>query len=264
MKGKYEEAKKILLLASKINKSSLSENSCSILADQRKLKDAEEESISNGATKGKCSFQVFLLIANLSYLWFATIFVYFGLNINSVNLEYWNKYVSYIVSLLLIFSNKLKHEYFYDEQVVCLIEIPSYFIANFMMESIGRKKTLFFGVIGSGIFCIVSEFIVGSMLKTISFVLGKLLITISFSCLYIFTIEIFPTNLRHRFFSICSVVGRIGSILTPLTPLLAQQYSPSLPLIIFSALCFSSAIFLWALPETLNRKLPENVGEALG
>lgn len=131
------------------------------------------------------------------------------------------------------------------------------------MDKIGRKKTLFFGMIGSGIFCIVSEFIVGSMPKTICFVLGKLLISISFACLYIFTIEVFPTNLRHRFFSICSVVGRIGSILTPLTPILAHQFSPRLPLIIFSALSFSSAIFLCALPETLNRKLPENVDEAL-
>lgn len=131
------------------------------------------------------------------------------------------------------------------------------------MEKVGRKKTLFYGMIGSGIFCIVSEFIVGSMLKTICFVIGKLLITISFSCLYIFTIEVFPTNLRHKLFSICSVFGRIGSILTPLTPILAQEFSPRLPLIIFSALSFTSAVCLLALPETRNRKLPENVDEAL-
>lgn len=142
-------------------------------------------------------------------------------------------------------------------QIVCLIEIPSYFITNYIMDKFGRKKTLFFGMIGSGIFCILSEFIYGDLLKTIFFVLGKMTITISFSCLYIFTIELFPTNLRHRFFSICSVVGRVGSILTPLTPVLAQQVHPSLPLIIFAALSFTSAIWLCTLPETLNRKLPE-------
>lgn len=130
------------------------------------------------------------------------------------------------------------------------------------MEKVGRKKTLFIGMIGSGIFCILSEFISGDMSKTICFVLGKMSITISFSCLYIFTIEVFPTNLRHRFFSICSVVGRIGSILTPLTPLLAQHVSSRLPLILFSSLALSSAIFLCALPETLNRKLPDTIKEA--
>jgi MFS family permease len=148
-------------------------------------------------------------------------------------------------------------------QVVCLIELPSYFITNVLMETIGRKKTLFLGMIGSGIFCIVSELVPGDLMKTIAFVIGKMLITISFSCLYIFTIEIFPTNLRHRFFSICSVVGRIGSILTPLTPILAQNISPRLPLIIFSGLSLSSALLLCTLPETLNRKLPDSVQEAL-
>lgn len=152
---------------------------------------------------------------------------------------------------------------FFIWQVVSIIELPSYFMANYLMEKFGRKKALFVGMIGSGIFCIVSEYLGGTMMKTISFIIGKLLITISFTCLYTFTIEVFPTNLRHRFFSICSVVGRIGSILAPLTPILAQQISPRLPLVIFSALSFSSAIFLCALPETLNRKLPDNVNEAL-
>lgn len=131
-----------------------------------------------------------------------------------------------------------------------------------MMDRIGRKNTLFIGLFGSGVSCVLSELLVGDLEKTILFVIGKLLITISFSCLYIYTCEVFPTNLRHRFFSICSMVGRIGSILTPLTPLLLQ-YSTSLPLIIFSILSFSSSILICInLPETLNQKLPDNMNEA--
>lgn len=147
-------------------------------------------------------------------------------------------------------------------QVVCLIELPSYFFTNILMEKIGRKKTMIFGMIGSGIFCILSELVEGTLEKTIFFIIGKVLITIAFSCLYIFTIEVFPTSLRHRFFSICSVVGRIGSILTPLTPILAQYVASSLPLILFSAFSLSSALLLFTLPETLNRKMPESVQEA--
>lgn len=130
------------------------------------------------------------------------------------------------------------------------------------MEKIGRKKTLFLGMIGSGIFCIVSEFVGGDLAKTITFVIGKMLITIAFSCLYIYTIEVFPTNLRHRLFSICSVVGRIGSILAPLTPIMGQNVWSRLPLILFSVFALSSALFLCALPETLNKKLPDTVDEA--
>lgn len=146
-------------------------------------------------------------------------------------------------------------------QFVCAIELPAYFITNILMEKLGRKKTLFLAMMGSGIFCILAELIPGTVYKTIFYVCGKLVITIAFSCLYIFTIEVFPTSLRQRFFSICSVVGRIGSILTTLTPLLIQL-SPSLPLFLFSALSFTSAVFLCYLPETLNRKLPETMEEA--
>jgi MFS family permease len=132
------------------------------------------------------------------------------------------------------------------------------------MDKIGRKKSLFVGMIGSGLFCILVFFVTEDALKTIFFIVGKLSITISFSCLYIFTIEVFPTKLRHRFFSICAVIGRIGGIITPLTPILAEKISPNLPLIIFSALSLSSSIMLFALPvpETMNKKLPDTIKQA--
>jgi hypothetical protein len=57
------------------------------------------------------------------------------------------------------------------------------------------------------------------------------------------------------------VVGRIGSILAPLTPILAQEISPRAPLVLFSALAFSSSFLMTALPETLNKKMPDNVKE---
>lgn len=196
-----------------------------------------------------------------SFLWFSTIFVYYGLNINSVYLEYWDKYINFIVSFHLEMEFNLIRKFQFIFKIVCSIELPGYFMTNILMEKLGRKKTLFIGMIGSGIFCILSEFLPGKALKTILFIAGKLSITISFSCLYIFTVEVFPTSLRHRLFSICAVIGRIGGILTPLTPLLAEK-SPSLPLIIFSALSLSSSIFLFALPETLNKKLPDTIKQA--
>lgn len=222
-----------------MNRTVLSSNSLKKLTENVEIRSDDNESSASGQTASgnkKSRKKVVLQIANLSYLWFATIFVYYGLNVNAVYLEFWSKYVSFIV--------------------VCFIELPSYFVTNILMETIGRKKTLCLGMIGSGIFCVLSEFIGGDMAKTIFFVIGKLLITISFSCLYIFTIEIFPTNLRHRFFSICSVFGRIGSSLTPLTPLLAQHISTRMPLILFSFFSLTSALLLISLPETLNKKLP--------
>lgn len=100
MKGQNEEAKKILVQASKLNKTSLSENSLVKLEETFELRDLSLDGENSGAAneKQETSVRVVLQIANISYLWFATIFVYYGLNINAVYLEYFNKYTSFIVS----------------------------------------------------------------------------------------------------------------------------------------------------------------------
>lgn len=82
----------------KINKTSISENSLVKLNEQIELQN--EDDVIKGESRG-ISIRVILQIANISFLWFATIFVYYGLNINAVYLEYWDKYVSFIVSATL-------------------------------------------------------------------------------------------------------------------------------------------------------------------
>jgi MFS family permease len=139
--------------------------------------------------------------------------------------------------------------------------MPGFFIADVMMDKLGRKKTLFIGLMGSGLSCILTNVIPGDIYKTMSYIFGKLLITIATTCLYVFTLEVFPTNLRQRFFSICSIVGRFGSILAPLTPLLIGVHT-TLPLFIFAFFSFTSSLILFYLPETVNRKLPETTQEA--
>jgi len=52
---------------------------------------------------------------------------------------------------------------------------------------------------------------------------GKLCITMAFATVYIFTAELFPTTLRHSLLGICSMTGRVGSILSPQTPLLVSH-----------------------------------------
>jgi uncharacterized membrane protein len=72
--------------------------------------------------------------------------------------------------------------------------------------------------------------------KLIVFLAGKFAITIAFTVIYVFTAELFPTELRHSMLGTCSMVGRIGSIIAPQTPLLVSilfllftlQWKPSL------------------------------------
>jgi hypothetical protein len=55
------------------------------------------------------------------------------------------------------------------------------------------------------------------------FLLGKFSITISFTVVYVYTTEMFPTELRHSLLGVCAMVGRIGSMVAPQTPLLVSN-----------------------------------------
>lgn len=112
MKGHNEEAKKILVQASKLNKGSLSESSLLKLDENVELRGSDEDISQSTGEKHRTSFKALLHIANISYVWFATIFVYYGLNINAVYLEYWDKYISFIVSLKLLRRYHHSHNVF--------------------------------------------------------------------------------------------------------------------------------------------------------
>lgn len=57
---------------------------------------------------------------------------------------------------------------------------------------------------------------------TVLYLAGKVGATMSLNALYVYTAELFPTRARHRLLAACSMLGRIGSILAPLTPLLVS------------------------------------------
>jgi hypothetical protein len=96
-----------------------------------------------------------------------------------------------------------------------------------------------------------------------------------------FTAEIFPTKLRTSLLGLCSMVGRLGSMLAPLTPLLVSRrrinfgdenhslvikfqtnYSKLLPLTLFGVLALVAGGLAFLLPETKGRPLPVTVKEA--
>lgn len=80
----------------------MSEQTLNSLHEKIEIKDGvvRVEKSENRSWSSGISMRIVLQIANLSYCWFATVFVYYGLNLNSVYLEYWNKYVNFIVSKL--------------------------------------------------------------------------------------------------------------------------------------------------------------------
>lgn len=50
----------------------------------------------------------------------------------------------------------------------------------------------------------------------------EMLATFSYNIVYMYTSELFPTYTRNSMHSICSAVGRVGSLVAPQTPLLVS------------------------------------------
>ncbi|XP_032678535.1 organic cation transporter protein-like [Odontomachus brunneus] len=178
-----------------------------------------------------------------SFCWLTNTFVYYGLSLNSVAFA-GDKYTNFVL--------------------VALVEIPAYFLTWLLTDHIGRKPTLSGSFLLSGVFCLAIQFIPkggSSYAPLLLYMAGKLCITIAFATIYIYTTELFPTTMRHSLLGICSMTGRIGSILSPQTPLLAQ-IMPALPLILFGAMGMIAGVLSLIFPETLGTKLPDTVWEA--
>lgn len=198
VKGRNEEAIKILQRIGKINKKKLSKISIQEILDQKlKLPSVQ---------KCESDFRAFINSSLLTrlvicmFIWMTNALVYYGLNLNSMLIE-GSEHLNFIL--------------------VCAIEIPAYILNNFLSRQVGRRWTIF----ASLLICGISVFSSGLLsdypwIKLFLFLVGKFAIALSFVTTYVFTTELFPTNLRHRCIGLCSMFGNVGAMVAPQTTIM--------------------------------------------
>ncbi|XP_078494899.1 organic cation/carnitine transporter 2-like [Ciona intestinalis] len=93
--------------------------------------------------------------------------------------------------------------------------------------------------------------------------LAKLAVTVTYSVLYVYTGELFPTNIRHGVFGISVAMARIGSILAPYVIYSDVHGNSIVTSLVMGALVFVSALLVFLLPKTKDIVLPGTVKEAL-
>ncbi|KAG4067214.1 hypothetical protein HA402_000205 [Bradysia odoriphaga] len=187
--------------------------------------------------------RVFLIrLAICTFAWISSAFVSYGISLTSVSLA-GDKYVNFVV--------------------VAVAGIPAMVLCYFMMEWFGRRWTLFSSLLigGTSIICSKLMPVHLSALSIALFFVGKLFITVAFTGLYIYTSELWPTNMRHSIMGLCSTMGRIGAMFAPFAPLLSQ-YVDILPYLTFGGMALIAAVLILLLPETRNKKLPDSLYEA--
>lgn len=56
------------------------------------------------------------------------------------------------------------------------------------------------------------------------YLIGKYSIAMVMTSVYVYTAELYPTKYRHSLFAFSSMMGRVGSIVAPLTPAFVSTY----------------------------------------
>lgn len=209
--GQYNKALRILKRTAKQNNKTMSDKSMEILKNHcYKDKNVNGECNSTNCNSLKSIFLNKLLIMRLitcSLCWIMTVFLFYGLSVNATKItDDNNKYLSYIITMIA--------------------EAPAAIITYFLLKYIGRRTAMCTGMCIAGIATIISTFVPtnSTFIIRIVFFIGMCATSSSFAVLYVFSAEIWPTNMRNTLMNICSMIGRFGSMLAPLAILLVSLY----------------------------------------
>lgn len=190
-KGQNQKALKIIYKAAKTNHVELSHSTLDSMyelsSNEPDRSDKTTTAKSNPfllAIKSRILVLRFLICC---FCWFTNGFVYYGISIHAVSLA-GNKYINFIL--------------------ISFAEVPGIIITYFLMQNCRRKLSLQLAMLVCAIVCITSEFTsaFSPIWKLILFGIGKCSISIAFTVSYVYTSELFPTNLRQSFMSTLNMV----------------------------------------------------------
>ncbi|XP_074541941.1 solute carrier family 22 member 6 [Halichoeres trimaculatus] len=177
------------------------------------------------------------------YLWFANVFVYYGLSLHISDFEM-NIYLTQ-----LIFG---------------LVEMPARTITLFTLNRSRKISQLAFLAVG-GTACLLTIFIPDDLyaVKTGLAMTGKFGITASLSIIYVYSAEVFPTVIRQNGIGIGSMCARTGGVIAPMLHLM-KSISPRAPMFLCGLCPLLGSVLTLLLPETANMPLPDTIEDIEG
>ncbi|KZV34779.1 organic cation/carnitine transporter 1 [Dorcoceras hygrometricum] len=170
-------------------------------------------------------------------------FVYYGIQLNVENLNF-NLYFTVAINAMM--------------------EIPAVFIGSVLLSFTNRRLLFSCSAFLAGISCIscilfsTREHNKGSLPQLMVEAIGFMAASTAFDVLYIYCVELFPTNVRNFAVSMLRQALMLGASISPLLVVLGRL-SPSLSLLIFGILSIISGYLSLWLPETMNCPLYETL-----
>lgn len=251
VRGRSKEALDVLRKFARRNGKTLPENLC--LANPSDPKEGgENEALTKTCTKESlwrtkwaAKRMITVMIAG-----FGVGFVYYGVQLNVENLNF-NLYFSVGINALM--------------------EIPAIIFGTILLGLTSRRLLFSLSAFLAGISCLLCIIFAhgkhgnkadksrdGSWAQLIIEGVGFMAASIAYDVLYIYCVELFPTNVRNFAMSQSRLSLMLGASIAPLL-VAAGRLSPSLSFLVFGILSiFSGVVSLW-LPETKNAPLYDSL-----
>lgn len=212
VKGKKGRTEKTLKIAAKVNNTELSTKTMEIVnrrcENAKNLKETSDENTTlrreNSLRKLLTEKSLLIRFAISSFCWITGTFVSYGVSIISVSLH-GDKYMNFII--------------------LALGSTPSSLITILLLKYFGRTTSISLCFLISGISIVGAKLlpVEYNIVALFLFLFAKCFSSVAFAVVYIHTTELWPTPLRHTMMGLSSTIGRVGSILAPMTPLLVKR-----------------------------------------
>ncbi|XP_050996291.1 solute carrier family 22 member 14 [Acomys russatus] len=231
VKGKVEEARKVLCYAAAVNKKTIPLN----LLNELKVrgKKVTKGSILDFYTKQ----HLFKVVLAMSCAWFTISYIYFTLSL------------------------KIKDsgaDIYFRQVVPSILEVPARLCCIFLLENFGRKWSLYLGLILITIVCLFLLFLHQELKSTIilMLMLGEFSLAATVTIFFIYTAELLPTVLRSTGLGMVSLAWAAGAI-SSLT--MFSQIKSQLPIIICCLSCILTLCFSSLMPESGSHTLRDSI-----
>lgn len=152
--------------------------------------------------------------------------------------------------------------------IVGLVNVVTTILAVFIIDKVGRKKLVYFGVSGMIVclalialyFSFAGQWGLSSTVLLVFFLLYVFSCAISISAvIFVFLSEMYPIKVRGVAMSVAGFSLWIGTYLIgQLTPWLLETLTPAGTFVLFAVMCIPYMLIVWKLmPETAGKSLEE-------
>ena len=272
-KGRVRDAEKVLRLGAKINRRSLPEGELEPdepIADTNQNQTEDNDSPQRALCR--CNMRGLLLIIGkkyrlttmiLSFTWFTSAFIYYGAVLMTQDIFIYDTHCSIDILNssshgLHEFCNPLTTEDYIEFLITTFAEVPGIFISILILEILGRKITFFleFIISGGAFFLLFICTAHDRILKSIILFVIRGCIAAVFLVTYLYTNEVYPTDIRATSLAFLSTIARLAVILASFVAQVLLRESFLTAIGIFGCLGVLTALISLVLPyETKGKKI---------